>query len=973
MCSLQQVSDSNKHSLPLNLPVKELLFFILFLSTNIPGYSQQKPFRIYTVNDGLISNAPQQIFQDDDGFIWIGSNEGISIYDGNRFVNYTTENKGLSDNIVNHFFQKDKNEVWVLHSNGIDVFVKRKFKKTLPIKGVGFMMWTRDHRIMATGTNGIYELIDGKAHLIFSSAKQFYGLIEIGNFFLANETPWEGTVLLDHSFHILDTYIHHGTFLKDKSNCWWYGDKISLLDTIALQKGFIRLLPTPVYLNQINDGHISYPFTDSDGFIWVSSDKGVVRIDKDGNIKKFDLANGTTAFFEDAEGNIWAQGSGYIKFFSKYIDVFSADEGLLPQAVASIAEDSYHNAWIAQANRISCIYQNKIYKFNNPGFNKHGASFPRIMIQGDSLWMAFFGLRLFKIHYDPQPHLQLIKQWLSYQQKKLIFASDNLCHYADGSILVNFDDGLFRVTKNSKLQKIGDLLFYKFLVSGDEIWNGPVTEGVDRWKIIPGKDSLHLQLMEKYNNLPGLRVLSMAKDKVGNFWMGTYYKGVIKFEKQNNDSFLIHNYDMQNGLPSNLVYNIFIDHTGKLYLNTSHGFCVLHTEHDSVYFENLNSKYGFFDNLNDITENKDGDLWLSSGYGAVRIKKTLQQKNLPPKVFITEVFCNNKSDTSFDFNKSSHSFSYKQNNLLFEFTATSFRNEEQVLYSYQLQSDKVDSTWSQPQKIHSLSFAALSPGHYTFRVKALTADDVWSKTPAEYSFIIRPPFYKTAWFAILCVLLVALIGYLIHIYRIRQILKVERLRLRIARDLHDDVGATLSSISLYSEMVKQQTKNLLPSVSPMLDKMGKASDNMVSAMSDIVWAINPAHDEGEDLCNRMQSYAAEICGLRQVQLQFDVNETVSKMKLNMELRKNLYLIFKEAVNNALKYSQCNLIGIMLTSKDGSIRMSIHDNGKGFRSQDEYEGNGLKNMRLRAKEIAADLHISSEKSQGCRIDLSCKIT
>jgi ligand-binding sensor domain-containing protein len=134
MCSLQQVSESYKHNLPLTLPVKKLLFFILFLSVFISGYSQQNLFRIYTVNDGLISNAPQQIFQDDDGFIWIGSNEGMSIYDGNHFVNYTSENKGLSDNIVNHFFQKDKNEVWVLHSNGIDVFVKRKFKKTLPVK-----------------------------------------------------------------------------------------------------------------------------------------------------------------------------------------------------------------------------------------------------------------------------------------------------------------------------------------------------------------------------------------------------------------------------------------------------------------------------------------------------------------------------------------------------------------------------------------------------------------------------------------------------------------------------------------------------------------------------------------------------------------------------------------------------------------------------------------------------------------------
>src|SRR6266496_1326992 len=143
--------DQSKHKMLQASPIKGLLLFISFFMALTHGYSQQKPFRIYTVSDGLISNAPQQIFQDSDGFIWIGSNEGMSIYDGNHFVNYTTENKGLSNNVVDHFFQRDKNEVWVLHSNGIDKFVGRKFIKTLPIKGIGFMMWTRNHRILATG------------------------------------------------------------------------------------------------------------------------------------------------------------------------------------------------------------------------------------------------------------------------------------------------------------------------------------------------------------------------------------------------------------------------------------------------------------------------------------------------------------------------------------------------------------------------------------------------------------------------------------------------------------------------------------------------------------------------------------------------------------------------------------------------------------------------------------------------------
>jgi ligand-binding sensor domain-containing protein/two-component sensor histidine kinase len=979
MYSLNLVSDFKKHNLLLIPAIRQLSFFILFILAFSFSYSQQKPFRIYTVNDGLISNAPQQIFQDSDGFIWIGSNEGMSIYDGSRFLNYTRENNGLSDNIVNHFFQKDKNEVWVLHSNGIDVFIKRKFKETLPVKGIGFMMWTRDHRILATGTNGIYEFIDDKPDLVFSSPKQFYGLIEIGNFFLANEIPWEGTVLIDHSFHVVDSFMHHGTFLKDRSHCWWYGNKISLLDENALQKGSIRLLPAPFYLNQINDGHISYPFTDSDGFIWVSSDKGVIRIDKQGKIKKFNLSNGlnnnwTSAFFEDAEGNIWAQGSGYIKFFSKYIDVFSTNEGLSPQAVASIDEDSHHNAWIAQASNISCIYQNKIYKFDNPGFNKNGASFPRILIRGDSLWMAFFGLRLFRIHYDPQPHLQLIKQWLSYHQKKLIFASDNLCCYGDGCILVNFDDGLFQVTKNKVIHKIGDINFFKFLISGDEIWSGPVTEGVIRWKIIPAKDSIRLQFMKKYDDLPGSRVLSMAKDKAGNFWMGTYYKGVLEFEKQKNDSFHLRSYDIENGLPSNLVYKIFFDHSGRLFINTSRGLCLLHRMGDSISFENLSHRYGFVEDIIDITGNDKSDLWLSAEAAAIRINNDQHQKNLPPKIFITGVLYNNQPDTLINDKFSTRSFSHTQNNLEFEFSSTAFRNEDQVLYSYQMQSDKSDSNWSEPQKIHKLSFASLSPGHYTFKVKALTAENVWSMTPAEYSFIIRSPYYETWWFRLLIVFILAGIFLILYWYRLRQLKKLFSLRTKISRDLHDEIGSTLSGIGLMSEMAKQQLDNEKhKEARKSLDKISDNSEEMLGKMSDIVWAINPQNDTFEKMMGRLRDYSKYLTATRGINLHFESGKELQRNNLNMQQRKNIYLICKEAINNAVKYADCHNLKFTFENNDHHFNIFIQDDGKGFNTQTDFEGNGLKNMRSRAEEIKARLEIYSEENKGTDIKLSGKIT
>ena len=189
--------EVNKHNQPVSLVLKNLYFFILFLLVSCFAFAQPKSFRIYTVNDGLISNSPQHIFQDNDGFIWIGSLEGLSIYNGYHFVNYTTENKGLSNNIIGNFFEYSKQEMWVLHKNGIDVFVKRKFTKTLPVEGISFIFRARDQRILATGRGGIYEFKGKQPHLIYSAVKFFYSLFEIGGYFLACENPWESIVLFD--------------------------------------------------------------------------------------------------------------------------------------------------------------------------------------------------------------------------------------------------------------------------------------------------------------------------------------------------------------------------------------------------------------------------------------------------------------------------------------------------------------------------------------------------------------------------------------------------------------------------------------------------------------------------------------------------------------------------------------------------------------------------------------------------------
>lgn len=201
-------------------------------------------------------------------------------------------------------------------------------------------------------------------------------------------------------------------------------------------------------------------------------------------------------------------------------------------------------------------------------------------------------------------------------------------------------------------------------------------------------------------------------------------------------------------------------------------------------------------------------------------------------------------------------------------------------------------------------------------------------------------------------------------FGITQIKKEEKVRRRLASDLHDDIGSTLSSISYYTAAIKKQVGEANPDAISMLNKMEDASTDTVNAMSDIVWATNPAYDKGSDLVNRIQSYASEICSLKNIELEFDVDKTFENARFGMNVRKNIFLIFKEAVNNAVKYSGCTQISIYLSQKE----MKIKDNGNGFDSMAEFSGNGVKNMRQRAAEIKAGIRIISAQGEGCFITL-----
>jgi signal transduction histidine kinase len=266
---------------------------------------------------------------------------------------------------------------------------------------------------------------------------------------------------------------------------------------------------------------------------------------------------------------------------------------------------------------------------------------------------------------------------------------------------------------------------------------------------------------------------------------------------------------------------------------------------------------------------------------------------------------------------------------------------------------------------HSVNFAGLSAGEYTFEVRAITADGI-AGSPASVPFKIPLPFWQTWWFVLSCVLVLFALLYLIHRVKLRRLLEMERVRTRIATDLHDDIGSNLSKISLLSDIVGMQMKNGDDKSRHMLASIAEASRASVDSMRDIVWAIDPDRDSVLEMTRKMREYAEGMCEPAGIRVKFEPSAAAESAKLGMHLRREMFLIFKEAINNAVRHSGCSLVEIAFETSGSGVLLTIKDNGEGFETTAESGGNGLRNMKDRAEKIGGSLVMESTPGIGTTV-------
>ncbi len=494
--------------------------------------------------------------------------------------------------------------------------------------------------------------------------------------------------------------------------------------------------------------------------------------------------------------------------------------------------------------------------------------------------------------------------------------------------------------------------------------------GVSRLNIRSHDQTHFFKNVNTFKDFPLERdIFTCLPDQDGYLWIGSE-QGVVRFDPDATDKdsrYVV--FSQSNRLISDIVYGLS-DYNGYMWVSGDNGISII----DKKKLE-IVRRYGKNDGLASdhpsVTEvGLNGRFWIGGKMSIQYVSMDLVQPNkTPPPVFITsfkifdkEYFKNGKSVLAIDKVKLKHD----QNTLTFEFTALNFTNAASNQFAYMLEG--VDEDWVYTTN-RFVRYNKLRKGDYVFRVKASNDNNIWNETGDSITITIIPPWYNTIVFYCACVLAGAGLLYALYRFRLAQVIRIERLRNKISADLHDDIGSSLSSINMLSSLGKNEVPLDGEQSQRILNRIHVTTRQTMDNMADIVWAINPKNDTIGDFRTRMRQYLSDTLETQNIQYTFQVQEKLLTNKLSMEFRRDLYLIFKEAVNNAAKYAQANVIAIELKEVDGLLILNVEDNGTGFNPQTVIRGNGLSNMQSRAQTLGGNLQIESAPGKGCVVRLS----
>jgi signal transduction histidine kinase len=351
--------------------------------------------------------------------------------------------------------------------------------------------------------------------------------------------------------------------------------------------------------------------------------------------------------------------------------------------------------------------------------------------------------------------------------------------------------------------------------------------------------------------------------------------------------------------------------------------------------------------VQDALRDAAGDLWFGTLTGISRLTpaRDLPERVIPVRISSVEVAGQPQRVTGGAVPDIDHT----KNNVEIDFAASGVFRSAPFRYEYRL--DGAEKNWSAPTANRSIAYSSVRSGRYRFLVRTVTAGGLRGPA-AAVSFQVLPPFWERWWFLAGAGAMLGAIVLAAHRHQVAHMLELERMRTRIACDLHDDVGSALSKIVILSEVAQRPGQNFAAATA--LDRIAETSREVLDSVGDLVWAIDPRTEHLEDLIRRMRAFSTQVFEAKNVEFQFEAIDVPLQKTISPEVLRQVYLIFKEAVNNAARHSQCTRSAVSLLGSPSLLTLTVSDNGKGFTPANGHDQHGIESLKARAAALQGEI-------------------
>ena len=968
-------------------------------------HAQRLPVRCYGEADGLVQSSVTVAFQDRRGFLWIGTHDGLSRFDGSQFVSYDTTD-GLVYGFITAIAEDARGDMWAGTTNGLAYLDEAAADAQSPGRGrwrehalpgvppggvnIGALTLDTDGRLWAATSAGVYRADPRSATPGFTRVAGVDGPAS-GAYADRRGRVWLRT--RDRGLMALqgDAVIASAgppSLMTDTRSPASIDEGRDGVLRIALGRELHELAPgvgsearawRVLDLETASGLPLQSVRADSAGRLWVGTESGLL-LRENGSWRSLSTAQGlaagpVTPLVEDRDGYLWiAAQSALCRIAPVPIVSYTAAEGLPHPIVLGIVEGIDGRIYVNTPGGFGLVDGERVSLVQGSDALPFRALARRVVRSRSGDWWVLLDDALLRFN-GPQLRFDTPVQRIATRRGfSAPFAqpgtsrSPGMYEDAAGRVLVATSDGGFywidrsgavsRIEPATPAQSPGAGLVPGLADGAGNIWLSSMDTLA---RLRPGG----LERIAPTSGLPTTSVRSLHLDAKGRLWIGLRSGGVTMVRDPAADRLEFVNYSTRNGLASDAVWSIAADSAGRLYLATSRGLDRLDPESGRVrHFttvDGLPSNYATY-----CLRDARGFIWVGTINGLARIDPRAERTAAaPPPVYITRVqFAGEDVPVRIGARAEGEELRlpWSRNQLHIEYAGVSPGRDRGFRYQYRL--DGLSPDWSAATDQRAITFAQLPAGRFRFEVRAIDWDGATSQPTSALSVRILPPIWRRWWFVMLGLAVVMRSAVSVHRFRLRHVLATERVRRQVATDLHDDLGSGLSQIAILSEVAKRQE------AASHLETIAGLARSMRASIDDIVWAVDPRADRLTDLAQRIRQVAANALGTdgMSVDVLMPSERDLQRVNLGPDKRRHVLLVAKEAITNIARHANASSVKISLEIERRYLHLAVRDDGRGFVSDASYEGQGLRSLERRAAELNAQLRIESAPGRGTLVAL-----